>query len=152
MGLFDNFTQPGGAAGDWATQAAQAQAAADQLLKNSGYAGGLADPGAYDVQQGLADRGAIEAQANEQNRILTVGSPATITILSKTATGESAGGNPVYLLHLRVQPEGGEAYEVQKREIISSVALSGYADGTSLAGRIDPADRNLVAFGDKPWR
>ncbi len=53
MGLFDNIPGAGGAAGaaggDWAKQAAQAQAAADEILKNSGYAGGTADPAAMDV-------------------------------------------------------------------------------------------------------
>jgi hypothetical protein len=151
MALFGNV--PGaGAAGDWAAQAAAAQAAADEMLKASGYAAGVADPAAMDVGQLTADRAAIEAQANEQNRILTVGSPAQLTILSKADTGDKAGGNPVYVLQLKVAPEGGEAYTISKREIISSVALSGYADGTSMAGRIDPADKNLVAFGDKPFR
>ena len=153
MGMFDNLPGAGAAAGgDWAKQAAQAQAAADAMLKSSGYAGGLADPAAMDVTQLTADRAAIEAQAHEQNRILTIGSPATLTIVGKTDTGEKAGGNPVYLLELKVEPEGGTAYTVKKKEIISSVALAGYADGTSMAGRIDPADKDAVAFGDKPFR
>ena len=152
MGLFDNIPGAGGAAGgDWAKQAADAQAAADAILKSSGYAGGTADPAAMDVGQLSADRAAIEAQAHEQNRILSVGSPASITIASKVDTGETAGGNPIYLLNLAVTPEGGAAYDVQKKEIIPATALSGYADGTTMAGRIDPADKNLVAFGDKPF-
>ena len=40
---------------------------------------------------------------------------------------------------------------MQKREIISSVAMSGYADGTTMPCRIDPADPNVFAFGDKPF-
>ncbi len=152
MALFGNVPGAGAGAGDWAAQAAAAQAAADEMLKASGYAGGMVDPAAMDVGQLTADRAAIEAQANEQNRILTVGSPAQLTIVSKADTGEKAGGNPVYVLQLKVEPEGGAAYTVSKREILSSVALSGYADGTSMAGRVDPADKNLVAFGDKPFR
>ena len=152
MGLFDKVPGAGAAAGgDWAKQAADAQAAADEILKNSGYAGGTSDPAALDVEGLAADRAAIEAQAHEQNRILTVGSPATLTIVSKVDTGEKAGGNPVYLLNLKVEPDGGAAYDVQKKEIISSVTLSSYDDGTSMPGRVDPADKNLVAFGDKPF-
>lgn len=153
MGMFDNLPGAGAAAGgDWAKQAAEAQAAADAMLKSQGYAGGLADAAAADATQLSADREAIEAQSHEQNRILTVGSPATLTIVGKTDTGEKAGGNPIYLLELKVEPEGGKAYTVKKKEIIPSVSLSGYADGASMAGRVDPADKNAVAFGDKPYR
>ena len=153
MGVFDNMPGMGGGAagGDWAAQAAAAQAAADEMLKNSGYAGGTADAAAMDVDQMGADKSAIEAAAHENNRILTVGSPATLTIVSKADTGEKIAGNPVYVLKLKVEPEGGAAYEVQKREIIPPTTLSGYADDTTMPGRIDPADKNLVAFGDKPF-
>jgi hypothetical protein len=151
--MFDNLPGAGAAAGgDWAKQAAEAQAAADAMLKSQGYAGGLADAGATDATQLSADRAAIEAQSHEQNRILTVGSAATLTIVSKVDTGEKAGGNPIYLLELKVEPKDGKAYTVKKKEIIPSVSLSGYADGTSMAGRVDPADKNAVAFGDKPYR
>lgn len=152
MALFGNIPGAGAAAGgDWAKQAAEAQAAAEQMMKQAGYTG-LADPAAMDVGKLTAERDAIQAQAAEQNRILTVGSKAMLTIVSKVDTGEAAGGNPVYLLNLSVVPDGGTAYAVQKKEIISSMSLSGYADGTTMEGRVDPADKNLVAFGDKPFR
>ncbi len=48
-------------------------------------------------------------------------------------------------------PEGGAAYTVQHREVISTAALGAYGDGTSMDCRIDPADPQKVAFGDKPW-
>lgn len=32
-----------------------------------------------------------------------------------------------------------------------SVAMSGYADGTTMPCRIDPADPNVFAFGEKPF-
>lgn len=152
MGMFDNIPGAGAAAGgDWAKQAEEAQAAADEILKNSGYAGGTADPAAMDVAALGADRAALEAQGHEQNRILGVGSPASITIDSKVDTGESVAGNAKYILNLTVTPEGGKAYTVQLPQIIPPTTLSGYADGTTMAGRIDPADKNLVAFGDKPF-
>jgi hypothetical protein len=104
------------------------------------------------MNQPFADRGSIQGQAQEQNRILTVGSPGTAVIKGHTDTGEKAAGNPVWILDLEVTPEGGAAYGVQKREIISSRATDGYAEGTSLACRIDPADAQVIAFGDKPFR
>jgi hypothetical protein len=151
MGVFDSFTGAG-ASGDWAAQAAAAQAAADEAMKSAGMPGSAADLTMADAAGLMADRDAITAQANEQNRILTVGSPVTLTIVSKVDTGEKAGGNPIYALELSVVPETGDAYTVSKREIIGSTALSGYADGTTMAGRVDPADKNLAAFGDKPFR
>lgn len=140
MGMFKNMKdamgQVGGAQG--AAAAAQQQA--------GGLSGGLSDLGA-----GLGARGALEEQAHEQNRVLSIGSPGSATIRSHVDTGEQVAGNPVWMLDLEISPEGGAAYTVQKREIISSVAMSGYADGTTMPCRIDPADTNTIAFGDKPF-
>ena len=149
MGAFDNLG--GAAGGDWAKQAADAQAMADQMMKDSGYGATTADMAAA-MPAMAADRGAIEAQADEQNRILTVGGKAKITIKSKTDLGKKVAGNDTYLLELEVTPEGGKAYTVKKEEIIPSQVISGYADGTTLDGRVDPADKNKVAFGDKPFK
>lgn len=150
MGLFDNV---GGAAagGDWAKQAADAQAMADQVMKDSGY-GATMDEQVGNMGAMAGDRAALEAQADEQNRILSVGDAATITIVGKTDLGKKVAGNDTYLLELKVEPEGGKAYTVKKEEIIPSQVISGYADGTSMAGRVDPADKNKVAFGDKPFK
>jgi hypothetical protein len=146
MGMFD-----AAAGGDWAKQAADAQAMADQLMKDSGYGATTADVTAAAPAM-AADRAALEAQADEQNRILTVGGAATITIVSKTDLGKKVAGNDTYLLELAVVPEGGAEYTVKKEEIIPPQVISGYADGTSMAGRVDPADKNKVAFGDKPFK
>ncbi|HWM33764.1 MAG TPA: hypothetical protein VNR36_05945 [Pseudolysinimonas sp.] len=148
MGMFDNL---GAAGGDWAKQAADAQAMADQIAKDSGY-GDTAMATTQNAGAMAADRGALEAQAEEQNRILTVGGKAKIIITGKTDLGKKVAGNDTYLLELEVVPEGGTAYTVKKEEIIPPQVISGYADGTTLDGRIDPADKNKVAFGDKPFR
>jgi hypothetical protein len=60
-------------------------------------------------------------------------------------------GNPVWIFDLEVTPEGGSAYGVQHREIVSAMAMGSYGDGTSLACRIDPADPQKIAFGEKPF-
>jgi len=150
MGLFDNAGGAGAAGGDWAKQAAEAQAMADQMMKDSGYGASTADAAAAAPAM-AADRGKLEEQAHEQNRILAVGGKAKITIVSKTDTGEKVAGNDTYLLELKVEPEGGKAYTVKKKEIIPPQVISGYADGTTLDGRVDPADKDKVAFGDKPF-
>lgn len=148
MGVMDNVS--GAAGGDWAKQAVDAQAMADQLMKDSGYGATTAD-GAAAAPAMAADQGKLQEQAHEQNRILAIGEKAKITIVSKTDTGEKVAGNNTYLLELKVEPEGGKAYTVKKTEIIPPQVISGYADGTSMDGRIDPADKNKVAFGDKPF-
>jgi hypothetical protein len=151
MGLFDNVGGGAAAGGDWAKQAADAQAMADQMMKDSGYGATTADAAAAAPAM-AADRAALEAQADEQNRILSIGDKAKVTIVSKTDTGKKVAGNDTYLLELKVEPEGGKAYTVKKEEIIPPQVISGYADGTTMDGRIDPADKNKVAFGDKPFK
>jgi hypothetical protein len=146
MAMFD-----GAAGGDWAKQAADAQAMADQLMKDSGYGANMAEV-VGNTGAMAADQATLMAQADEQNRILTIGDKAKLTIVKKTDLGKKVAGNDTYLLELKVEPEGGAAYTVKKEEIIPSQVISGYADGTSMAGRVDPADKNKVAFGDKPFK
>ena len=108
-------------------------------------------PGGVDVSGALASRGAIESQAREQNRILSVGQAGTAVIRGHVDIGETVAGNPVWILNLEITPDGGAPYGVQHREIVSSLAMGSYADGTSLACRIDPADPQKIAFGEKPF-
>ena len=149
MGLMDNVG--GAAGGDWAKQAADAQAMADQLMKDSGYGSNMQEV-VGNTGAMATDQAALMAQADEQNRILAIGEKAKITITGKTDLGKKVAGNDTYQLTLEVTPEGGKAYTVKKEEIIPSQVISGYADGTTMDGRIDPADKNKVAFGDKPFK
>ena len=149
MGVMDNVG--GAAGGDWAKQAADAQAMADKLMKDSGYGDNMAEV-VGNTGAMATDQAALMAQADEQNLILAIGEKAKITIKSKTDLGKKVAGNDTYLLELEVTPDGGKAYTVKKEEIIPSQVISGYADGTTMDGRIDPADKNKVAFGDKPFK
>src|SRR5262245_9431532 len=144
MGLFKNMK---GAMG----QAQDAMQQAQQMQQQAGGMAGMGGMGGVDPAAVMADRSAIESQAHEQNRILTIGAPATALIRNHVDTGEQAGGNPVWIFDLEITPEGGAPYGVQHREIVSSVAMGSYGDGTSLACRIDPADSQKVAFGEKPF-
>jgi hypothetical protein len=124
-------------------QAGQAMDAAKTQQQQGG--------GMGNVGQQVADRDSLQGQAHEFNRILTVGQPAQALIKSHVDTGEKVAGNPVWIFDLEVTPEGGEAYTVQHREIVSTAALGAYGDGTSMACRIDPADPQKIAFGEKPF-
>jgi hypothetical protein len=107
--------------------------------------------GGMNMAGAVADRDSLQGQAHEQNRILSVGQAAQALIKSHVDTGENVAGNPVWIFDLEVTPEGGSAYTVQHREIVSSMAMGSYGDGTSLACRIDPADSQKIAFGEKPF-
>ena len=126
-------------------QAQEAAAGAAQWQQAGGATGGM------DLSGAMASRGALESQAHEQNRILSVGQAGTAVIRGHVDSGENIAGNPVWLFDLEVTPEGGPGYTVQHREIVSSVATGSYGDGTSLACRIDPADPQKIAFGEKPF-
>jgi hypothetical protein len=103
------------------------------------------------VGQAVADRDSLQGQAQEFNRILTVGQPGNALIRGHTDAGEQVAGNPVWIFDLEVTPGGGAPYGVRHREIISTMAMGSYPDGTSMACRIDPADPQKVAFGEKPF-
>jgi hypothetical protein len=135
MGLFKNFQGAMAGAGKVMEQAQQAQ-------KQQGGGG---------IGQMAADRDSLQGQAHEFNRILTVGQPAMALIKSHVDAGEQVAGNPVWIFDLEVTPEGGAAYGVQHREIVSTMAMGAYPDGTSMACRIDPADPQKIAFGEKPF-
>jgi hypothetical protein len=107
--------------------------------------------GGMDMAGAVADRDSLQGQAHEQNRILSVGQAGQALIKSHVDTGESVAGNPVWIFELEVTPEAGSAYAVQHREIVSAMAMGSYGDGTSLACRIDPADPQKIAFGEKPF-
>jgi hypothetical protein len=138
MGLFDKAKEAMAQSGD-------AMKAAEQAQQNAGGLSGLDGAGI------TAARGEMETAAHENNRILTVGSPGQATIKSHVDSGEQVAGNAVWILEVEVAPEGGEPYTVQKREIVPTIAMSGYADGSVLPCRIDPADNTKMAFGDKPF-
>lgn len=153
MGLFKKAKDSMAQAQDAMSQAAGAQQMADDAMAQAGMAGQSVNMGnaAQMTQQMVGDRGALEQQAHEQNRILGIGAPGVATVKGHVDTGEQVAGNPVWVLEVEIAPEGGAPYTVQKREIVSSVAMSGYADGTTMPCRIDPADPNTFAFGEKPF-
>jgi hypothetical protein len=124
--------------------------AMDQAQQYQQQGGGMG-MGGMNVGQAVADRDAIQGQAHELNRILTVGRPGQALIRSHADAGEQVAGNPVWIFDLEVTPEGGAAYAVQHREIVSTMAMSSYPDGSSMACRIDPADQQKIAFGEKPF-
>jgi hypothetical protein len=138
MGLFKNMK----GAMDLAGQAQQ---------QYGQQAGGGMGMGGMNVGQAIADRDSLQGQAHEFNRILTVGGAGNALIRGHVDAGEQVAGNPVWVFDLEVTPEGGAPYTVQHREIVSTMAMGSYPDGTAMACRIDPADPQKIAFGEKPF-
>jgi hypothetical protein len=103
------------------------------------------------VGQAMADRDSLQGQAREFNRILTVGQPGTALIRGHADGGQVVAGNPVWIFDLEVTPDGGTPYTVQHREIVSTMAMGSYPDGSTMGCRIDPADPQKIAFGEKPF-
>jgi hypothetical protein len=143
LGLFKNMKDAMG-------QAGEAAANAQEMQQRYGQVGGM-DAGPGGMGQAVADRDSLQGQAHEFNRILTVGGPASALIRGHVDTGEQVAGNPVWIFDLEVTPEGGAPYTVQHREIVSTMAMGSYGDGTSMACRVDPADPQKIAFGEKPF-
>ena len=139
MGLFKNMKDAMGTAG-------QAMENAQGMQQQSGGAAGGGG-----LSQGIADRDSLQGQAHEFNRILTIGSAGTALIKGHVDAGEQVAGNPVWIFDLEVTPESGAPYSVQHREIVSTMAMGSYPDGSSMACRIDPADPQKIAFGEKPF-
>jgi hypothetical protein len=127
-------------------QAGQAQEAAQQAQQQAGASGAGTDMG-----QLASDRSSLEGQGHEFNRILTVGQAGQALIKGHVDAGEQVAGNPVWIFDLEVTPEGGAPYGVQHREIVSTMAMGSYPDGSTMACRIDPADPQKIAFGEKPF-
>jgi hypothetical protein len=140
MGLFKGVKDSMGLADQAMEQAQQYQ-----------QQGGGMGMGGMNVGQAVADRDSLQGQANEFNRILTVGAPASALIRGHVDAGEQVAGNPVWIFDLEVSPEGGAPYTVQHREIVSTMAMGSYPDGSRMACRIDPADPQKIAFGEKPF-
>ena|SRR5215210_6642939 len=128
-----------------------AMGAANEAMANSPGIPAAYGDGMQNLGQQAADRDSLHGQGHEFNRILTVGQAGTALIRGHVDAGEQVAGNPVWIFDLEVTPEGGQPYPVQHREIVSTMAMGSYGDGTSMACRIDPADPQKIAFGEKPF-
>jgi hypothetical protein len=100
-----------------------------------------------DLQQGLSDRGAIEAQSHEFRRISSVGQPAMALIKSITQTdAPPVAGLPTWEIDLEVTVEGQQPYGVKHHEIAAEQSVRGYPVGGNWECKVDPADPQKVSL------
>jgi hypothetical protein len=103
--------------------------------------------GGMDLQQGMSDRTAIEAQTHEFQRIAAVGQPGMALIRSITQTDDPLiAGLPTWEIDLQVQIEGQEPYDVKHREFMAESSVRGYPVGGNWECKVDPADPQKVCL------
>ena len=80
------------------------------------------------------------------NRLRRRGQAAEATILAISETGITVQGNyPLAKLRLRVEPAGGEPYEVTTKCLINRFEIPAYQPGSRISVLVDPRDRKKVA-------
>jgi hypothetical protein len=81
-----------------------------------------------------------------QEKIKREGIPAQAQILSAEQTGMYVNEQPQVKLHLRIEGQGVEPYEVQKRVVVPFIALGTLSSGRPLSVYIDREDRDNVVI------
>jgi hypothetical protein len=94
----------------------------------------------------MADRGTIEAQASEFQRINSIGQPGKALIKQINQTSESVAGLPVWEIDIEVRIEGQDPYDVKHREIAAPQSVQAYPVGGEWNCRVDPADPQKVSL------
>ena len=80
------------------------------------------------------------------NRLRRRGQAAAATILEVSETGITVQGNyPLANLRLRVEPAGGEPYEVTTKCLMNRLEIPAYQPGRRISVLVDPKDRRKVA-------
>jgi hypothetical protein len=80
------------------------------------------------------------------NRLRRRGQAAEAIILEVSETGITVQGNyPLAKLRLRVEPAGGEPYEVTTKCLVNRFEIPAYQPGTRVSVLVDPKDRRKVA-------
>lgn len=80
------------------------------------------------------------------NRLRRRGQAAEATILEVSETGVTVQNNyPLAKLRLRVEPAGGEPYEVTTKCLMNRFAIPSYQPGNRISVLVDPKDHRKVA-------
>ena len=82
----------------------------------------------------------------QRKQLVAEGADARATVVSLRQTGKFINDNPEVALGLSVQPEAGEAFEVEVVQTIAQVELASYHVGAEVEVKYDPADHARVAI------
>lgn len=90
--------------------------------------------------------GGLHKQAQEEQRLLATGQPATGQILSLGQTGTYINNQPQVNIILMVYPQGGAPYQAQITKILSMIEIPQYQPGAQVQVRYDPMNPAKVAI------
>jgi hypothetical protein len=104
------------------------------------------DPAAQ-MQQGMAAMQQAQqmmAQQTEAAQLAATGTTATLQVTASRDLGTQVNMQPMIELQLLVMPEGGAPYPTTVQQVVPMTALARIAPGSSLTGKVDPANQSLV--------
>jgi len=84
--------------------------------------------------------GRMASDGRKAQYLIHAGRVGTATVSGVRQTGTYVNNNPECELDLDVTVDGGAAYAVTHRQVLSSVALPGFQPGASIPVRVDPED------------
>jgi hypothetical protein len=88
----------------------------------------------------------MNKRADQSEQLKLTGIPGRATILELTQTGMYINEQPQVKLKLRVEPQGQQPYELEKRITVPLVALGALSSGHPLNVYVDRADSSKIAI------
>jgi len=92
------------------------------------------------------DAMALQEDLQQQQALLSSGTPGKATIKNFTDTGTLVNFNPQVVLDLEVAIEGKTPYEAQLTTSVPQVYLGRLQPGGSIGVKVDPADPSSIAI------
>ena len=96
--------------------------------------------------EGLAQAKDAMAGIQETQRVTATGVPGTARVLAVTDTGATLNDHPVCEVQLEVTVPGQAPYATTIKQAIPRMQAPMLQPGTSLAVKVDPADRDVVVL------
>ena len=84
--------------------------------------------------------GDLNSDGQKAQHLMANGRVGTATVQALRDTGMTVNDNPGVELDLSVSVDGGAAYAVTHRQVISRIAIASFQPGATLPVRVDPAD------------
>ncbi len=84
------------------------------------------------------------AMQNAAAHVATTGTPANMQVTASRDLQTQVNMQPLVELQLLITPEGGAPYPATVQQVVPMTALSRIAPGSSLTGKVDPANQSAV--------
>jgi hypothetical protein len=90
--------------------------------------------------------GGLRKQAQEEQRLLQTGAPATGQIMAVNQTGTYINQQPQVQIVVMVHPQGGQPYQAQLTKVVSMFETAQYQIGAQVHVRYDPQNPAKIAI------